>query len=133
MCQGSYKFSHFHEATMDEINKWLQIATVNYPLNKNNNTVYVIHAYRRTNMNCIVFLPLSINCAISTCQKCSLTTMLFILTLWLQSFSYPSGGSEIFFYKPSGTEFFNVYCLARTFFFGTHVSPGRELMLCPNL
>ena len=50
-------------------------------------------------------------------QMCSLNP------LAVEVFRYHSGGKEINFYITShGMEFFsNVYCLAQTFFFGTHV------------
>ena len=51
------------------------------------------------------------------------------LTLWLQSFFLlPSNlHGDIFYISAPGNEFFfHVYCLSRTFFFGTPVS-GRSI------
>ena len=58
------------------------------------------------------------------------------LTLWLWSFfPLPFSGTKIIFKNPhrARTFFFNVYCLAWTFFFGTHVSrAGNWSSLSPN-
>ena len=48
------------------------------------------------------------------------------LILWLWSFLYPPLGTALIFTNLhlawTGMDIFNVYCLARTFFFGPHVS-----------